>query len=58
MTKGKEKIEVKRLTHSEITKCLYDLRVEGGWFNNPNYIDLIKQLAIIEQGKTKINLNR
>jgi hypothetical protein len=43
---------VKRLTHSEVTKRLYDLRVKGEWFNNPTYIDLVKQLAIIEQGKS------
>tara|TARA_B110000285_G_scaffold146361_1_gene163411 strand:- start:171 stop:407 length:237 start_codon:yes stop_codon:yes gene_type:complete len=40
---------VKRLTHSEVTKCLYDLRVRGEWFNNPTYIDLVNQLAIIEK---------
>tara|TARA_B110000285_G_scaffold106888_1_gene121583 strand:- start:279 stop:452 length:174 start_codon:yes stop_codon:yes gene_type:complete len=52
MKNTKEEVEGKRLTHSEVTKCIYDLRVRGEWFNNPTYIDLINQLAIIEQGKS------
>ena len=48
---------VKRLTHSEVTKRLYDLRVRGEWFNNPTYIDLVNQLAIIEQGRSDERVN-